>query len=140
MVADILHAEGTWLARHAVNNRLPPVRVLLSTDALAAWREGMAAQKVHPGRIQLAYLVYAYAQEEAHPELAAAVRRGARNWGGIANFIGDETAIDYLSESRFQRFKENAARFAEAALVLRRQSDPTPELDAVSTQLFDDFF
>jgi len=58
----------------------------------------------------------------------------------IANFIGDETAMDYLSDARFQRFRRNAARFSGELLSLQRQWLPTKELDKASNDLFDDFF
>jgi hypothetical protein len=139
-VANILHEEATWLAAKAVNNTLPPVADLFSKTAIAVRRRRMAAQKAHAGLIQLAYLLYAHSQQKANPELASAVRRGARSWGGIANFIGDETAIDYLSQERFERFRGNAATFARHALVLHSQTVPSPELDAISSKLFDEFF
>jgi len=78
--------------------------------------------------------------QRGKPALAAAVRRGARAWGSIANFIGDETAIDYLSTERFERFRRNAAEFAGRVADLGRVIEPSPELDAISTRLFDDFF
>ena len=139
-VANILHEEATWLAAKAVNNTLPPVADLFSKTAIAARRRRMAAQKAHAGLIQLAYLIYAHSQQKAKPELASAVRRGARGWGGIANFIGDETAIDYLSQERFERFRENLAAFAQHAQVLHSQTVPSTELDAISNKLFDEFF
>jgi hypothetical protein len=48
--------------------------------------------------------------------------------------------MDYLSYARFELFRANAARFAEACLQLRTKSRPTPELDRISNRLFDDFF
>ena len=140
LTADILHEEARWLAENARNNRMPPVLDIFSPRAVDELRRQRALQKCHPGRIQLAYLLYAASMDAVDPELARDVRSGARTWGSIANFIGDETAMDYLSDARFALFRANAARFSEAALQLRTQTRPTPELDRISNRLFDDFF
>ena len=140
MTADILHEEAGWLAENARNNRMPPILDIFSPRAIAELRRQRALQKCHPGRIQLAYLLYAASMDGADPELARAVRGGARAWGAIANFIGDETAMDYLSDARFELFRRNAARLSEASLELRTRTRPTPELDRISGRLFDDFF
>ncbi|MBM3790257.1 MAG: hypothetical protein FJW35_07875 [Acidobacteria bacterium] len=140
MTAGILHEEARWLAEKAQNNRMPPMMDIFSPRAMADLRRRIASQKCHPGRIQLAYLLYASSMEHTDPGLARDVRSGARAWGSIANFIGDETAIGYLSEDRFELFKRNAAHFSEASRVLRTRTRPTAELDEISTRLFDDFF
>ena len=100
----------------------------------------MAVQKAHVGRIQLAVLVYAFAVEGDNPELAAGVRRSARGWGSVANFIGDETAMDYIDEARFERFRQNLRAFAREAEVLRTQALPSEELDEATDRLFREFF
>jgi len=140
LTATILRDEGSWLAEKAVNNRMPLLQTIYTDPRFSAYRRTIAEQKAHAGRIQLAYLVYAHAMQRGNPPLAAAVRRGARGWGSIANFIGDETAIDYLSTERFERFRRNAAEFAGKAAELGQSIEPSPELDAISTRLFDDFF
>jgi hypothetical protein len=48
--------------------------------------------------------------------------------------------MDYLSDERFELFRRNAARFAEASLELRTRTRPTQELDEISDRLFNDFF
>ncbi|MFH1574310.1 MAG: hypothetical protein ABIG68_10020, partial [Acidobacteriota bacterium] len=140
LTADVLHEEAGWLAAKANNNRMPPMRVIFSPQAMAELRRQRASQKCHPGRIQLAYLLYASSMDATDPELARQVRGGARGWGAIANFIGDETAVDYLSDARFDLFRGNAGRFSEASLALRTRTRPTAELDEISGRLFDDFF
>jgi len=100
----------------------------------------MVRQKGHVGRIQLAVLLYAFAVEGDEPGLAAGVRRSARGWGSVANFIGDETALDYIDEAGFERFRQNLRVFAREIEVLRTQAYPSPELDQATDRLFREFF
>ena len=100
----------------------------------------MARQKAHVGRILVAVLVYAFAVEDDDPELAAGVRRSARGWGAVANFVGDETAMDYVDAERFERFRQNLRVFAREAEVLRTQAYPSPELDEATDRMFREFF
>lgn len=58
----------------------------------------------------------------------------------MANFIGDETALDYIDEVRFERFLENLAEWAREVQTLRECELPTPELDEATDRLFDEFF
>jgi hypothetical protein len=139
--AHIIYDEAMWLVENAVPNTFPdPVELFSSQEAIPARRRVMAVQKTHAGRIQLAVLLYAVAAEADYPDVAAGLRRSAHGWGAVANFIGDETAIDYIDEARFGRFLENLSRFAEAVLILRSQTLPSPELDEASDRLFDEFF
>jgi len=68
------------------------------------------------------------------------VRRSARGWGSVANFIGDETALDYVDEARFERFRQNLRAFAREVEVLRTQALPSEELDQATDRLFGEFF
>lgn len=140
LVTDVIGSEARWLVDHAVPNVFPPATELFNVAAIRKHRERMARQKQRAGRIQLAVLLYAYAIEGGHPEVAAGVRRGARAWGSVANFIGDETALDYVDEARFERFRANLTEWAEAVQTLRDTGLPSADLDAVSDRLFDEFF
>jgi len=140
LVVDVIERETAWLTENAVPNLFPPATMLFDVSEIRARRERMAIQKTHVGRIQLAVLLYAYAIEAEHPELAAGVRRAGRGWGGVANFIGDETALDYIDEARFARFIENLGAFARAVTVLRTQALPSVEADQATDRLFDEFF
>lgn len=140
LLVDVIEREAGWLLENAVPNLFPPATMLFNVAEIRAHRERMAVQKAHVGRIQLAVLVYAFAVEEANPELAAGVRRSARGWGSVANFIGDETAMDYIDEARFERFRQNLRAFAREAEVLRTQALPSPELDEATDRLFREFF
>lgn len=138
--ADVIDREAAWLLDNAVPNVMPPATLLFNVVALRDRREQMGEQKRRQGRIQLVVLLYAYSIEAEHPDLAAGVRRSARGQGAIAGFIGDETAIDYIDESRFAVYLRNLGDFAREAQVLRTQPLPSPELDAATDRLFDEFF
>jgi len=140
LVAETIRREAEWLADNAVANVFPEVALLFDVENLESWRARMTTQKWRAGRIQLAFLLYAYAIEAEHPDVAAGVRRSAGAWGGVANFIGDETALDYIDEARFERFKENLRVFAREAQILRTQLLPSPEVDRATDRLFDEFF
>ncbi len=140
VAAGILSEESQWLARNAVNNRMPPSADLFDFNRIAQRRRRMAVQRAHAGRIQAAVLVYACALESADPERARRAREAARAWGAIANFIGDETAIDYIGDARFERFRRNVAEWGRAVSVLRRQPLATAEIDRLTGRLIDDFF
>ncbi|MCW5979089.1 MAG: hypothetical protein KIT09_13495 [Bryobacteraceae bacterium] len=139
-LAEVISEEAAWLHDHAFNNRFPPLGEVFSPAAIARYRERRAVQRTHAGRIQSAVLIYAHALEPSRPDIALGVRGSVRGWGSVANFIGDETAMDYLSEERFERFRRNLAEFSEAVLALRTETLPTERLDKVSRKLFDDFF
>jgi hypothetical protein len=140
LLVDVIEQETGWLLENAVPNLFPPATMLFNVAEIRAHRERMAVQKAHVGRIQLAVLIYAFAVEGDDPELAAGVRRSARGWGSVANFIGDETAMDYIDEARFERFRQNLRAFAREAEVLRTQALPSPELDEATDRLFREFF
>lgn len=140
LVAEIAQAEAAWLAENAVNNTMPPAGDMLNPARIADFRERTTTQRNHTGRIMAAILVYAYALEEAHPEAAAETRGTIGAWGSMANFLGDETAIGYLSDRRFALFRENIGRWADAAETLTETKLPSDELKRLTAKLFDDFF
>jgi hypothetical protein len=140
LLADIIEREAAWLVENAVPNVFPPPSMLFNVAEVRARRERMAIQKLHVGRIQLAVLLYAYAIEGEHPEVASGVRHAARGWGGVANFVGDETAMDYVDEIRFERFRWNLEEWARKVQTLRESELPSAQLDEVSDRLFDEFF
>jgi hypothetical protein len=140
VLATLISEEAAWLHNHAVNNRFPPLGELFSPAAIEAYRGRRNEQRTHAGRISAAVLIYAYALEKDHASFAAGVRGSVRGWGSIANFIGDETAMDYLSNQRFERFRNNLALYGKEVLVLRTQVRPNETLDKISRRLFDDFF
>jgi hypothetical protein len=140
LVVETISREGRWLVDNAVPNLFPDPSLIFHQGELESWKARMTVQKWRVGRIQLAVLLYAYSIEGEHPEVAVDVRRSARGWGGVANFIGDETAMDYVDAARFQRFRENLLAFVKAAQVLETQLLPSPELDQAANRLFDEFF
>lgn len=139
-LATVISEEAGWLHDHAVNNRFPPLGEVVSPAAIAAYRERRSTQRTHAGRIEAAVLIYSYALEQTRPDIAVGVRGSVRGWGSVANFIGDETAMDYLSDQRFERFRQNVAELGKEALALRTDPLPNARLDRVSDQLFKDCF
>ena len=140
VLAEVIDREVDWLLVNARPNVFPPLRSLFNVVKIREHRAMLAEQKAHIGRIQLAVLLYAFAIEEEDPDLAAGVRRSARGWGGVANFLGDETAMDYVDQARFERFLANLETFRDELQVMRTQAYPSPELDRATDRLFRDFF
>ena len=140
LAAEVLRREALWLADNAVNNTMPPLRTVLDPARLEEWRARMWRQRARAGRMSLAVLAYAHALERLDPETARGARNAARDFGTLANFLGDETAIDYISEQRFQRLRENLRTVAQHAPVLRRQTLPSPELSDAVERLFREYF
>ena len=58
----------------------------------------------------------------------------------MANFIGDETAMDYVGDEQFERFRTNLAEWGRSVQTLRDTRLPSPELDEISDRLFREFF
>jgi len=140
MLVDVIDREVEWLLANGRPNLFPPPATLFNVVERREHRDMLARQKAHIGRIQLAVLLYAFAVEGDDPDLAAGVRRSARGWGGVANFLGDETAMDYVDEARFRRFLVNLESFRDELQVMRTQPYPSPELDRATDRLFQDFF
>lgn len=140
VVADLVEDNGAWLASNATPNSLPDPAALFSESARSAWKRRMLAQRLRAGRIQVALLIYAHAADGVDPALARDVRSGARSWGSIANFLGDETALGYVSETGIARFRRNVAEFAARMPQLRQDPRPRPEIRQSSDRLFRDFF
>ncbi|MGQ9633494.1 MAG: hypothetical protein ACUVXB_04545 [Bryobacteraceae bacterium] len=140
LAAEVLRREALWLAENAVNNTMPPLGTVLDPDRLGEWRVRMWRQRVRAGRMSLAVLAYAHALEPVEPQTAQSARNAARDFATLANFLGDETAMDYIGEERFQRLRENLKALAEQAPVLRRQTLPSPELSDTVERLFRGYF
>lgn len=140
LVADVVLAETKWLADNAVNNRMPPPETLFRGETVAELRQRTREQKAHAGRIQTAILVYGYAIEAVDPDVAREVRRSVRGWGSIANFIGDETALDYVDDTRFERFRKTLIPYGEAVASLKDDPHPGQAVRDASDRLFDEFF
>jgi hypothetical protein len=140
LVAEVLHDEALWLAGHAVNNKMPPLPAILSREGLADFRARLVLQKIHAGRMNLAVLVYAYAMEPSHPDIAEGARNNSSGFGSLANFLGDETAMDYINDARFERLRENLTKFAAEVQVLRVQPLPSPTLDQATQRIFREYF
>jgi hypothetical protein len=140
LLARVARNECAWLAANAVNNRMPPPRALLDPAAIEAFRRTTTLQRNRAGRVAAAVLLYAYALEGVDAERAAGARGAVRGWGSVANFLGDETAIDYVSDERFDRFRRNAVRWSEAVLAHSRGETTDEELGRLTDLLFDDFF
>ena len=84
---------------------------------------------IHGGsaRTSLATLPVAARLERVLPSTAGIIRDECRwlaengGWGSIANFIGDETAIDYMSGARFDLFRKNVVNLRGGRLCNQPQ-------------------
>ena len=106
--------EGAWLATHSENNSLPPASQMLAPEKLARRRLRIDEQRARAGRIYIAGLLRAYALEPGTPEAARRAGSNARQWGELANRLGDDATINFASDARHRRLKENLARWADA--------------------------
>jgi len=140
LIGETVAADSRWLAEHAVNNTLAPIEELTSPDGIATRRARLHQQRMHAGRIALAALVYAHALEPEHRNLAHNVRNSVRAFSSLAAFLSDEAMVDFQSEVRHQRLRENFSRLAEAAAKLGERVLPFPELDETCDHLFRDYF
>jgi hypothetical protein len=134
VVGPLLAREAAWLSAHARNN------VPLPAGArLADWKEALGAQRASAGRLQIATIVYAQALEATVPDAARGLRGAGRGFGSMANFLGDDTAIGFVSEARHARLRENMAALATAAAGLGTP-EAVPPLRAAFRKLFGDYF
>jgi hypothetical protein len=132
--------EADWLATNSQNNRMPGVGELLSTEAVMRYRARAREQRTRAGRIQVAILVYAFALEENHPDSARGARGAARDFGGVANLLGDEATLDFRTEADHRQLKANLAQWALEVRCFETQVLPTPEMERANQKLFADYF
>jgi hypothetical protein len=140
VVAPIISEEASWLSANARNNVSAPWSVLRSTAALAEWRRALAIQRTHAGRLQTAVVLYAYALESTAPPLARGMRGAVRGFGSLANFLGDEACLGFVSESRHQRMRQNLAAVAAAASCLGPDLDIEKSFGEALRRLFSEYF
>ena len=140
LVAECLPPEALWLADHAVNNTLDSPRELLSPEGIAARRARLREQRFHAGRVAVCALVYAQALETRDAEAAAGWRGSVRGFASIAAFLSDEWAMDFQSDERHERMKENFRALGESAKELGERVMPWPGLDEATDRLFGEYF
>ena len=140
VIAGMIRDECHWLAENAINNRMPSPENLFYPEKIEEFRRTTTAQRNRAGRIATGLLIYAYSLEAEDPNTARSLRGAVRGWGSIANFIGDETAIDYMSGTRFDLFRQNAVNWGEAFLAASHGEVSARELEDRTGQLMEDFF
>jgi len=140
VMAGIIRDECHWLAENAINNRMPPPENLFSPAKIQEFRRTTTTQRNRAGRVTTALLIYAYSLEAGDPEFARGLRGAVRGWGSIANFIGDETAIDYMTNARFDLFRKNAVNWGEAVSAASRNEASAKDVGALTDRLMEDFF
>ncbi|MCP5115226.1 MAG: hypothetical protein GY953_30710, partial [bacterium] len=140
VTAEMIRDECHWLAENAINNRMPSPENLFNPQKIEEFRWTTTAQRNRAGRIATGLLIYAYSLEAEDPDSARSLRGTVRGWGSIANFIGDETAIDYMSGARFDLFRQNAVVWGDAVFAASHGEVSPGELDDLAEQLTEDFF
>ncbi|HKN01151.1 MAG TPA: hypothetical protein VJX23_11590, partial [Candidatus Binataceae bacterium] len=143
VVAQILGDNAEWLGANAINNKTPThadLGKLRLKKGFDARRVRMDQQRFRAGRMEIAFLVYAYAIENQSPEVAGQLRGAARGFGEMAGFISDGSPVGFISDAQFELFKRNMLVFAAA--VKAGGSDPldAPAVHSATGKLFDDFF
>jgi hypothetical protein len=139
-LAQAMRRECRWLVEYAVNNRMPPASDLFHPERIEEFRTRATEQRNRVGRMEVSMLVLAFALEGDDKEFAREVRGGERAWGSVANFVGDETALDYLDDARFERFRNNISARGDGVVDWVDGRIPRSEIDRLSDQLFDDLF
>lgn len=138
--AQVIHEECQWLAQNTIPNHMPDPKNLFQQHLIEEFRSATTRQRNHAGRISVALLVMAHSLESTAPDSARTVRGTARGWGGMANFLGDETAIDYLSNHQYDLFRENVAKWGDAVVVTVAGELSDQEMRGLTEKLMNDFF
>ena len=135
LASGILADEATWLAANGTNNVLKPVGV-----RLPQWKATLAAQRQRAGRMEIAAILLAYGLEPTDPMLAREFRGVGRGLGSLANFLGDDECLYFVSAERHRLLLANMVTVAESAR--RAQSEPgqVRELTATLALLFQRYF
>jgi hypothetical protein len=84
--------------------------------------------------------VYAQALETRDAEAAAEWRGSVRGFASIAAFLSDEWAMDFQSDERHERMRENFRAVGEAVEELGERVVPWAGLDEAMDRLFDAYF
>jgi hypothetical protein len=137
---QVMAAEAAWLAANARNNVLAPARVAISPPALAAWRSDLLEQRTHAGRLELAMALYVYALEATAPAEAHSLRGAVRGFGSLADFLGDDGCIGFVSDARQELLRRNLAALAPAAARLSADPATAKAFGAALGTLFDEYF
>jgi hypothetical protein len=143
VVSQIITDNADWLADNAINNKMPPradLVELLSKKGRDAHRARMDRQRFRAGRMEIAWLVYAYEVENESPKSAYRFRGVARGFGEMAGFVSDGSAVGFTSDARFELFKRNMHAFAAALRAAGPGSLDAPAVGLAASKLFDDFF
>jgi hypothetical protein len=131
--SEIISREAAWLGNNAINNALSVADLprLMSAVAMAEFREELAIQREHQGRLELAAVIYAWALEPDDPEQAFAMRRVALRLGVIASYLGDDSALDFVSGGNFADLREH---FLELSMHSTRLAlDPSPSVELMAS-------
>jgi hypothetical protein len=127
---QIMVDEARWLAANIINNAitLRGWHRIISQTAMRRFRCRLRSQRRHAGRIELAALIYAWTLEPVAPQQARRMRRAARGFGVIASFLGDDFALDFLSNSRIAKLKSSLRLLSLRASALEHDPMPTVAL------------
>jgi uncharacterized membrane protein len=123
-------AEATWLGRHIVNNSISLTNVwrMSSPSMREQFQRRLENQRASAGRLELACLMYAWALERAEPAQAAQMRRIALDLGVIASYLGDDYAVDFLSDEQIAELRERSLELASRSAPSGLDPSPSPVL------------
>jgi hypothetical protein len=148
LVPALVSDNSAELSAIAINNTisLGNWRSVVSVSAAQRRQTELEAQRVLAGRIELACLLYADAQETLNSEKARSLRRCARGFGVLASFLSDGFTIDYISDARLTAFRRELRDFeiesAQYSSVDRDQGliSRLNEITAAALDIHDDTF
>jgi len=136
----VLADAATWLADHAVNNRLGKPDQIVSKHWLTEHRRQLEAQRTEAGRMMLAALLLARALEPMDSGSAREMRGGVRAFGGIATFLGEESSIDFIDDARHERLRDNLRAMAAKARSETEPGVPPAQLLEALRRLESEYF
>jgi len=90
--------------------------------------------------MMLAALLLARALEPVDPQGAREMRKGARAFGAIATFLGEESSVDFVDDARHQKLRDNLRVMAAAARSAAEPGAPYARLLEAIQRLENDYF
>jgi len=113
---------------------------MFSPDGLRARHARMDEQRFRAGRIEIAFLIYAYAMEPISRGQAHRLRDEARGFGSMASFLSDESAIGLVGDRQLEQSKLDLLALGAMGRKDAANSLLSAEVQECLRRLFGEFF